>query len=1013
MPIFHRAFMYGTTGDQIKSGQEEKTMKQNKLMSILLALLLMAAAAFVPALAEDDLPEPVEYEETDTLVLPDGPETSAGWLYVYVTGQEKLGIDMTAKNQNVSAVVLSDVFSDFGGAAVMADAGTADLSTGNIHGGYGIFAYLRNGGTINADVEDIFAGNDTGLDVLIPGSGTLNFEGGSIFSGSYGVSLVTGSDEDYYDLDPLPDDDDGWIDPIEDDWTDPIIPDDPDEDDEPDPQEPAEGTAEAVISFVSIDAGDTGADIELNNASTVTLTGEAVWSDNKGVEIALSDQGGTVTVEAPIIDAENQGLVINAAAGDVTVKNSDHIGADSAVEITNDGGTVSLPEGGALDGNSGIHVEATGGTTTVNTGDISAQNYGVSVRTYDQADYEPFDPDEDADGSEAQDAGTESGEASGAKPVVKITVDGEITDQFDMTPPEGDWDFDPEPFEPEEFGSGSLTKDAADDDAEEPEASGAEGSVGIVVAAETESDIEISVSEQISMSYGNEVEAYDKSKVNVSVGEDVITDYGNRIGSADGADVKFTIGGDIYAGGKALETYADSGNIEVSVGNIAVEESDDGQDTAGIYATSEGTGKTVITAEGGILVNSESGETETSGLDLYNAGGEITIKTGSDVTAKGPGAVGMVLTDLSEDGSPVKTNVEITGSLTGTSEGLVFDTTEDTDGKADILVTDTISGSQAGVIVSADADPENLDLTVWQIKSGNGHAAVTPDGSAAEEIEPEIKYIIKIDPDSEDKIEAVYEDGSEPETSHGFIYQKEDRRVYVRGINGYEVTEAYNGKENQTPLKFDENNGLFYLEVPNGGAIWLTTEKSPVPVPPPHYDDDDDDLIWLYGIKLPGTGFSASRVTMLPARTKGPAYRTTGLTLQIPGLDVSETIVMVPEENGNYPVEWLGSDIGLLEQSSLPGKGVTVLTGHNHLNTTEAGPFLFLGRLEAGDHIMVNDKRNNMSVYKVYANEKIAADAFADIADEVRANALVLITCEDEAVDGGYLNRRVILAEPM
>ena len=988
-------------------------MKQNKLISILLALLLMAAAAFVPALAEDDeLPEPVEYEETDTLVLPDGPETSAGWPYVYVTGEEKPGIDMTAKNQNVSAVVISDVFSDFGGAAVMADAGTADLSTGNIHGGYGIFAYLRNGGTLNADVEDIFAGNDTGLDILIPGSGTLKFDGGSIFSGSYGVSLVTGSDEDYYDLDPLPDDDDGWIDPIEDDWTDPVIPDDePDEDAEPDPQESAEGTADAVISFVSIDAGDTGADIELKNASTVTLTGEAVLSDNKGVEIALSDQGGTVTVDAPIIDAENQGLVINAAAGEVTVKNSEHIDADSAVEITNNGGTVSLPEGGALDGNSGISVEAAGGTTTVNTGDISAQNYGVSVRTYDQTNYEPFDPDEDTDGSEEQ--GTEADKVSGAKPVVKITVDGEITDQFDMTPPEGDWDFDPEPYLPEESGVESLTKDAADDDAEEPEASEAEGSVGIVVSAETESDIEISVSERISMSYGNEVEAYDKSKVNVSVGEDVFTDYGNRIGSADGADVKFSVGGYIYAGGKALETYADSGNIEISAGEIEVEESNDGQDTAGIYATSEGTGKTVITVEDGIAVNSENSETETWGINLYNAGGEITVKTGSDVTARGSGAVGLDLTNFSEDGSAVKTNVEITGSLTGTSEGLVFDTTEDTDGKADILVTDTISGNEAGVIVSEDAAPENFDLTVWQIKSGNGHAAVTPDGSAADEIEPEIKYIIKIDPNAEDKIEAVYEDGSRPETSHGFIYQKEDRRVYVRGINGYEVTEAYNGKENQTPLKLDENNGLFYLEVPNGGAVWLTTEKSPVPVPPPHYDDGDDDLIWLYGIKLPGTGFSASHVTKLPARTQGPAYRATGLTLQIPGLDVAETIVTVPEENGNYPVEWLGSDIGLLEQSSLPGKGITVLTGHNHLNTTEAGPFLFLGRLEAGDHIMVNDKRNNMSVYKVYANEKIAVDGFADIAGEVRENALVLITCEDEAVDGGYLNRRVILAEPM
>ena len=142
-------------------------------------------------------------------------------------------------------------------------------------------------------------------------------------------------------------------------------------------------------------------------------------------------------------------------------------------------------------------------------------------------------------------------------------------------------------------------------------------------------------------------------------------------------------------------------------------------------------------------------------------------------------------------------------------------------------------------------------------------------------------------------------------------------------------------------------------------------------------------------------------------------YTPTRLTLQLPTLDVESEIVTVPYIDGNYPVEWLGSDIGLLDQSSLPGKGLTVLTGHNHLNTTEAGPLLFLGRLEAGDHIMVNDKRNNMSVYKVYANEKIAVDGFADIAGEVRENALVLITCEDEAVDGGYLNRRVILAEPM
>ena len=39
-----------------------------------------------------------------------------------------------------------------------------------------------------------------------------------------------------------------------------------------------------------------------------------------------------------------------------------------------------------------------------------------------------------------------------------------------------------------------------------------------------------------------------------------------------------------------------------------------------------------------------------------------------------------------------------------------------------------------------------------------------------------------------------------------------------------------------------------------------------------------------------------------------------------------------------------------------------------------------------------------------------AADGFAQIADEIRENSLVLITCENESVDGGYPDRRVVLA---
>ena len=154
-------------------------------------------------------------------------------------------------------------------------------------------------------------------------------------------------------------------------------------------------------------------------------------------------------------------------------------------------------------------------------------------------------------------------------------------------------------------------------------------------------------------------------------------------------------------------------------------------------------------------------------------------------------------------------------------------------------------------------------------------------------------------------------------------------------------------------------------------------------------------------------------MTALAARPQGLVYGSTGLTLQIPELGVAETIMTVPNVEGEYPVEWLGSSVGLLEGSSLPGRGVAVLTGHNHLNNTESGPFLSLGSLEDGARVMVNDIRNNMQTYRVYGNYKIASDGFAEIADAVRENALVLITCEDEAVDGGYLNRRVVLAEPL
>ena len=156
-------------------------------------------------------------------------------------------------------------------------------------------------------------------------------------------------------------------------------------------------------------------------------------------------------------------------------------------------------------------------------------------------------------------------------------------------------------------------------------------------------------------------------------------------------------------------------------------------------------------------------------------------------------------------------------------------------------------------------------------------------------------------------------------------------------------------------------------------------------------------------------------MTMLAARPQALSYRNTGLTLQIPSLDVAEEIVTVPQAEGSYPVEWLGHSVGLLEGSRLPGAGITVLTGHNHLNNMEAGPFALLETLTEGDRIFVTDPYNRLQIFEVYMNTKISEFDFAGLyrISDSDAHSLTLITCEDERVDGGYDNRRIIAARPI
>ncbi len=179
--------------------------------------------------------------------------------------------------------------------------------------------------------------------------------------------------------------------------------------------------------------------------------------------------------------------------------------------------------------------------------------------------------------------------------------------------------------------------------------------------------------------------------------------------------------------------------------------------------------------------------------------------------------------------------------------------------------------------------------------------------------------------------------------------------------------------------------------------------------PEPHHTS----YFWPAEVQvLPRTGFSSTRPQKLAAMPKDLNYKPLELTLQIPSLDVAAEIVEVPVLDNEYAVTWLGESAGLLEGSDPSGKGMMILAAHNHLNNTETGPFAMLKFLEKGDRIFISDSGNNLSVYEVYANEKAAE---TDIGAPARIagpfeNALVLITCEDETVSGGYASRRIAAA---
>jgi len=156
----------------------------------------------------------------------------------------------------------------------------------------------------------------------------------------------------------------------------------------------------------------------------------------------------------------------------------------------------------------------------------------------------------------------------------------------------------------------------------------------------------------------------------------------------------------------------------------------------------------------------------------------------------------------------------------------------------DLLVEGTISAN--GPALSNNAENySRLTLTTWKVASAKSELFQgDTDGTFAKRV----NYIVKYEqPAAHGTISVTRADGKEFEKSHDFDVAHQGDRILVKAANldpNWHLEKVYNGKGDDKVELPKDANGNFYLDVEDGGGIYLTAElKDTYTVKFVNYDD--------------------------------------------------------------------------------------------------------------------------------------------------------------------------------
>lgn len=164
---------------------------------------------------------------------------------------------------------------------------------------------------------------------------------------------------------------------------------------------------------------------------------------------------------------------------------------------------------------------------------------------------------------------------------------------------------------------------------------------------------------------------------------------------------------------------------------------------------------------------------------------------------------------------------------------------------------------------------------------------------------------------------------------------------------------------------------------------------------------------------LPNTGFAPGKVTRLVEQPANKAYTAyNDLTLELPTLKVSTTIVGVLKSDSGWDVSWLGNSAGWLEGSAFPTwSGNTVLTGHVWNADNTPGVFANLKNMRYGERFYIH-AFGQTYVYEVRENRLLwGNNNTAAVFKSEKFDWVTLLTCEGyNPLSGNYFFRRMVRA---